>query len=259
MTSLRKLSQKSDSSMTARIATPVTSKALEDSLPPPVLANSNSISIRRKKKARVGGLAVHWARFKRRVGTGTAPSSSSLVGESTGESNNYLRREGPLQDDGGEVDEVVVDRIWSEDIKSSTTHSEHGASPEKSGGSHPMGQSASDRGSLAPEGFWSTFRPIVFLRWRLWPKFAKIFVTRFADEKSEAQYEQENWFMKKSPALWASLWLIVNWVLGCIFTKPLYQHFDRIFYFGALQAIGLFGLKMNRLPAAIGACTFFIT
>jgi len=86
---------------------------------------------------------------------------------------------------------VVVDRIWSEDIKSSITHSEHGASPEKSGGSHPAGgPSTSDHESLGPEGFWNTFSPIVLLRWRIWPAIVELFSSSFADEKSEVHYAQ---------------------------------------------------------------------
>lgn len=43
---------------------------------------------------------------------------------------------------------------------------------------------------------------------------------------------QENWFIKKSLALWASGWLILNWVLGCIFAQKIYQTFDIVFYYG---------------------------
>ncbi|KAF5373287.1 hypothetical protein D9615_007374 [Tricholomella constricta] len=328
MPSLKRLGEKTSGSSNAHMLSSATSAALDDNLPLPVLA-----SRRKRKSARVGGLAVHWAQFKRRVGTGTAPSSSSLVGDSAGESNNTRRMEGPIQSDDDEVNEVVVDRVWSEDIKSSITHSDHGGSPEKSGGSHPIGPSTSDHESLGPEGFWNTFSPIVFLRWRLCPAIAAIFSSTFADEKSEAHYAQENWFIKKSLALWASLWLILNWVLACIFARPLFQIFDKIFYYAiapafsipimyvyyscvthkailfsifhvrtflisfircpskynpsylcgyypnsphvhfecqgrdflatfyyttALQAIGLFGLKLNRLAAAIGAGTFFV-
>ncbi|KAF8075156.1 hypothetical protein FPV67DRAFT_1476207 [Lyophyllum atratum] len=325
MPSLRRTGEKSGPSH-AVIASPATFTALEDGLPLPVLHNtaSRSSSRRNRKSARVGGLAVHWARFKRRVGTGTAPSSSSLVGDSAAESSNTRPVEGPAQSDTDEVNEVVVDRIWSEDITSSITHSEHGGSPEKSGGSHPAaGPSTSDHESLGPEGFWSTLTPIVLLRWRIWPAIVELFSSRFADEKSEVHYAQENWFIKKSLALWSSLWLILNWVLGCIFARPLFQVFDKVFYYGvapafslpiifmvmydwprdrsniyqmfltisvwccylcpfysngphvhlscqgrdflgtfyyttALQAIALFGLKLNRLPAAIGAGTFFV-
>lgn len=334
MPSLRHVGKSNSSN--GRVFTPTTSTAVEDALPLPVLAHTKTrlfSNQRKKKTVRVGGFAVHWAKFKRRVGTGTAPSSSSLIGESTGGSTNNTRRtEVVLGDDDETVDEVVVDRMWSDDmdIKTSITHSEHGGSPEKSGGSHPVGPSTSEH-EILQEGFWNTFSPIVFIRWRLWPAISEIFNSNFADPKSEAHYAQENWFIKKSLALWASLWFILNWILGCIFAKPLFQMPDKIFYYGiapafsipiilmvmydwprdrsniyqtiltisiwcwpfysvffmyfcgyypksphvylscqgrdflatfyytsALQAIGLFGLKLNRLPAAIGASTFFI-
>lgn len=231
----------------------------------------------------------------------------------------------------GEVNEVVVDRVWSEEIKSSVSHSEQGATPEKSGSCHPIGPSASDHDSLHNEGFWYLSSHLVILRWRAWPVIVKFFSSSFADENFEQHYALENWFIKKSLAMWASLWLILNWVLGCIFAAPVNLAFDRVFYFGvalllslpifimvmydwprdrsniyqtiliisiwswpfysvlymylcgfypsvphvyldcqhrdflgtfyyatALQAIGLFGLKLNRLPAAIGASLFFI-
>lgn len=184
--------EKGGSSNTA-MPTPGTSSAIDASLPVPVLQNTGNYSVssrRKKKSARVGGLAVHWARFKRRVGTGTAPSSSSLIGESAAE-NSYTRRmEEAARSDNEEVNEVVVDRVWSEDIKSSITHSEHGASPEKSGGSHPIGPSTSDHESLVPEGFFSTWMPLVFLRWRLCPAIVEVFSSSFVDEKSENHYAQ---------------------------------------------------------------------
>ncbi|KAF8892172.1 hypothetical protein BD779DRAFT_1784373 [Infundibulicybe gibba] len=317
--------------------TPTTSTVVDAILPAPVLQSqaSQSISARRpkRKSARIG-LTVHWARFKKRIGTGTAPSSSSLVGDSAGDSAHapQLNGTGKRQDDDQDiVDEVVVDRMWSGEIKSSISHSDHGASPEKSGGSHQNAPGTSDHESLTPEGCWTIWAPLVILRWRIWPIILEIFSPRFLDEKSEQHYRQENWFLKKSLALWASLWLIANWVLGCSFV-PGFNLMDKIFYFGiapllslpvglmvmfdwprdrsiiyqcflilsiwcwpfyqvlymflcdyyknprrhpivecgsrdflatfyyttAMQTIALFGLKLERFPAAIGAMVFFI-
>lgn len=44
---------------------------------------------------------------------------------------------------------------------------------------------------------------------------------------------QEDWFLKKSLATWAAVWLIVNWVLGIAFIpkKPGIVLQDQIFYF----------------------------
>lgn len=185
-------------------ATPATSTAV-DSLPIPVLQNTGTHSVasrRKRKSARINGLSVHWAKFKRRVGTGTAPSSSSLIGGSAAESSytRRLERNAGLGDND-EVNEVVVDRIWSEEIKSSTTHSEHGGSPEKSGGSHPIQPSNSDHESLVQEGFWGLVTPLIYLRWRLWPAIVKIFIPRFVDKKDEQQYSQVRYKQITDPSL----------------------------------------------------------
>jgi osomolarity two-component system, sensor histidine kinase SLN1 len=189
MPTLRTLAEKGRNSSNAGMPTPATSTAVDDTLPVPVLARNPSFSIRRKRKsARFGGFAVYWAKLKRSVGTGTAPSSSSVVGDSAAESSYTRRME--AHSDGEEVNEVVVDRVWSEEIKSSVSQSEHGATPEKSGSSHPMGPSSSDHDSLYHEGFWNLSSHLVVLRWRAWPFIVKFFSSSFADEKSEQHYAQ---------------------------------------------------------------------
>ena len=55
------------------------------------------------------------------MGNGTSPSTSdSLLDESAGDSST-VRHPGltGTYEDGDEVDEVVVDRVWSEELKSS--------------------------------------------------------------------------------------------------------------------------------------------
>ena len=190
-------------------------------LPTPVQhdANSTGRRSRTKKNARVsGGLRVHWDRFVRKLGSGTAPSSSSAFDDSVGESSGYVRSRQGVQlyqeppDD--RVDEVVVDREWSDEIKSSSvTHSEHGGTPEKSASNH-LGGTNTDRDSFAvrPEGFWGLSQPLIFIRWRAWPAAYSFFCTRFMDEKSEMHYTKENWFLRKvstSPA-----WLALSRTLG---------------------------------------------
>lgn len=185
MPTLRTLAEKGRDSSNTCMPTPATSTAL-DTLPVPVLACTTSFSIRHKRKsARFGAFAVYWAKLKRRIGTGTAPSCSSVVGDSAAESC-YTRRMEAQSD--GEVNEVVVDRVWSEEIKSSVSHSEQGATPEKSGSCHPIGPSASDHDSLHNEGFWYLSSHLVILRWRAWPVIVKFFSSSFADENFEQHY-----------------------------------------------------------------------
>ena len=91
-------------------------------------------------------------------------------------------------EDDAEVDEVVVDREWGGDIRSSV-HSEHGGSPDKSRESNPgmgYGGTNTDRDSVAihADGFWGSWMPLVYLRYRLWPIVYAFFATHFMDEKS---------------------------------------------------------------------------
>lgn len=211
--------------------TPVNIVNLPDqSLPPPVLQDDHQSAGRRsrsKKNARIdGGLRVHWDRFVRKLGSGTAPSTSSNFEESVGESSGYPRsRLGhhtfsePQED---RVDEVVVDREWSDEIKSSSiTHSEHGGSPEKTGSNHHGGTNT-DRDSFAirPEGFWGLCRPLILLRWRLWPATYSFFCTHFMDEKSEMHYNKENWFLRKVRSSGPSRPLLASGRLFCWHLQP---------------------------------------
>lgn len=165
-------------------------------LPPPVLQSSPSDSRHRRsmKSARISKLAVYWHRFKRRIGTVTAPSTSSVVGESAGDSS-YARRNEEAAEDKDEVNKVVVDRVWSDDIKTSVSHSENGA--EKSGGSHQP--TSADHESFVGHagGVWTSNTLLLVLRWRLWPAVMEFFSSRFFDDKFEARYRQENWFLRK--------------------------------------------------------------
>ncbi|TFY68845.1 hypothetical protein EVJ58_g762 [Rhodofomes roseus] len=210
-------------------------------LKPKAITGSGSLTKRGKKKsARVDrGLRVHWAQFKRRMGTGTAPSTSSAIepDESGDSYSNGRARQAQLgdEDDDG-VDEVVVDREWSDEIKSSScTHSEHGGTPERT--SNPLGTNT-DMESLfvRPEGFWAMCGPLIFLRWRCWPVVHDFFVNHFMDEKSELHYSKENWFMKKNLALWSSAFLVVNWVLAMAFIQKPITIADEIYYYGIAPA-----------------------
>lgn len=165
------------------MATPTTTTATD--LPLPVISSSTNARAS-KKSARFDNLSVHWARFRKRMGAGTVLDNSSLLGESAAETNYIRRLENAETSDF--VDEVVVDRMWSEEIKSSVTHSDHGASPEKSGTSHPpeRGTGTSDHESVSEE----KFKALTMLRYRAVPLFMEIFSSRFLDDKAEQHYAQ---------------------------------------------------------------------
>ncbi|KAI0689456.1 hypothetical protein C8T65DRAFT_746171 [Cerioporus squamosus] len=200
--------------------TPVKGQLPDHRLPPPVLADASSGGrrSRTKKNARVGsgGLRVHWDRFVRKLGSGTAPSTSSAFDDSVGESSVE----------------------WSDEIKSSSiTHSEHGGTPEKTGSNH-LGGTNTDRDSFAirPEGFWGMCRPLIFIRWRMWPAAYSFFCTRFIDEKSEMHYNKENWFLRKNLAIWSSAFLVVNWAFGVGFVPRPLALADKIYFYGVALA-----------------------
>ena len=174
----------------------------ENLLPVPVQQGAGSESGKRKQKknARIGGgLRVYWASFRKRIGTGTAPSTTSMVGDGSATGSSHTRPTTTIYDEKEEVDEVVVDRTWSEEIKTSTAHSEAGvASPEKSNGHHQTAETSLDHESFQHyEGFWALSSALVFIRWRLWPMVNEFFSSRFFDQKSEEQYQKENWFLRK--------------------------------------------------------------
>ena len=168
-------------------------------LPPPVVATSTPYN-RPKKAIRIDGgrgLGVHWTRFRRRLGAGTSPSTSSLV-EDSAPSSSVDPKGGSQCDDYAEVDEVVVDRNWSDDIKSSVSLSEQDISLDRPGGHYPTAGPSTDRDSVALHtGFWGLCTPLVILRWRLFPAIVEFFSPKFLNEKSELHYVKENWFMHK--------------------------------------------------------------
>ena len=163
-----------DNSKLSNFSTPntVTTK-LDESLPLPVLqTNAGNNHTRRihRKTARFDGLVAQWAVFKRHIGTGTAPSSSSQIGESAVE-HTYTQKMETIQMDGS-IDEVVVDRVWGEELKSLESQSDHGASPEKSG-------TLIKAGVTLYEGFWGMSSFLAIIRWRTWPFIIEIFSSRF--------------------------------------------------------------------------------
>lgn len=173
-------------------------------LPPPAVAVSATYN-GQKKSIRIddgGGLRVHWARFRRHLGTGTSLSTSSLVEDSAPSSNAGLcgDSQGEHQcEDDAEVNEVVVDRNWSEESKSFVSLSEQNLSLDRPGGHHPIASPSTERESdaLHAGGFWGLCTPLIILRWRVFPAIVDFFSPKFLNQKSELHYVKENWFMRK--------------------------------------------------------------
>jgi len=202
-------------------------------LPPPVIAKQYGIEcqVRKQTKFSQSRLRVHWDNFTRRLGNGTAPSTSSVPDGSTVDGSHRMREPPPGQPDD-EVDEVVVDRAWFDEQNNPSTETESLAPIEKYGDG-PTGGTNTDRESLAVvEGFWAKSTLLIILRWRIWPALLGFFRLRFIDEKSEAHYSKESWFFRKTLALLCSLFFVGNWILGIAFLSQPASLPDKIFYYG---------------------------
>ncbi|EGN91820.1 Tco5, signal transduction HAMP domain histidine kinase [Serpula lacrymans var. lacrymans S7.3] len=218
----------------------------------PIPITQSAVAGRKKKRkiARIDGLKVHWARFKKRVGT-DSPSTSSLVLDSSLDSSQPRQRT-QGGDDSDELDEIVVDRDWSEDMKSSLDQSDE-PTPEKSGDSHiPVGTGTSigHESHSIPDDRRLFRRMLVFLRWFIWPAISKFFVVRFHDERTETRYRREHWFIRKSLGFWSSSYFIVNWILGAASIPTPLVLLDKIFFFGIapVLCLPLLPLVMFDIP-----------
>ncbi|KZT19596.1 hypothetical protein NEOLEDRAFT_1158991 [Neolentinus lepideus HHB14362 ss-1] len=197
-----------------------------------------STSRRRHKKARIeGGLRVHWERFRKRMGTGTAPSTSEQPDESTTVESGMRVGTSKFVHLGevDEVDEIVVDREWVGGP--SVTHSEGAeGTPEKSA-ALCQGTSTDVESVVVYTGFWVKYRALAFLRFELWRSIYNFFWISFEDARSEEHYWKELWFTRKSLALWSAVFFTATWVIGAAFIpKPLVLA-DKIFYFGVVPAL----------------------
>jgi hypothetical protein len=158
-------------------------------LPPPVTQSGIVTKIELCNRKKVGSLNYYWTRFKKRIGTGTEPSSSSFLGESAAE-RAYTRRAAEQyeeENNDGIVDEIVVDRTWTEEIQ--TASSECVPTLEKTPSQQHI-QSSVESASIVYEGFWSFWKPLAIIRWRTWPFLMEVFSSRFADDKTERHYAQ---------------------------------------------------------------------
>lgn len=176
---------------------------------------------------------AHWAAFKKKVASGTTPSTSSSPDDSTGTASYALKPREPApgeQDD--HVDVVVVDRVWGEDPgwsnkgDSNPPHEEVRAEDK-------LGTTNTDPASSeADTNFWTSSPVLSFFRWRIWPPILAFFRLRFVDQKFEGHYVKETWFLRKRLALFSAVFFVVNWLLPTILiTRPVTVA-DSIFYYG---------------------------
>lgn len=259
-----------------------------------------------------------------------SPSLSSALVDSIRDSGQVqLRTEAGTDVD--EVDEIVVDRNWTKDMKNLPDHSENVL--DNSGDSYMAhvgvgaDTSVGHESTAFPDDGSFFRRFLVLLRWEVWPAVHRFFHVRFNDEKTEERYQGERWCMRKVLAVWSAIFFIANWVIGAatiatpitildkswiwgfipahtipllflvVFDFPLdrptpyqlllmistwswclyeivtiyvcgYYSTDNtcgtkdflgtFYYTSALQTIALFGMRMDRVAAMVGALTFLI-
>lgn len=173
-------SQKSHSASSRHRSSTTTTAVDSEGLPVPATHGERySIASGRRKAsgARFSVIRLAWQHFKRHLGTGSAPSSSSVHDESAADSM-YLKKVENCDRDW--VDEVVVDRVWSEEFTSTVSQSEGKGSPAKSSSNQQV-SGASDYGSTTGT---------LLLQDRIWNLIMEIFSSRFEDEKRERHYQQ---------------------------------------------------------------------
>lgn len=162
---------------------------------PVVLAGPPGTSYRgNKKTARFAGLKLHWARFIKRIGADTPSDSSAIAGGSLGSS--HVRRQANTDVEGDEVDEIVIDRDWSEDL-SSLGPSEDSQSGSSDTGHVQVGSSLGRDTTPTPDDNHLLSSLLWSLRWEVWPAIYKFFFARFLDNRTEARFQKEHWFTRK--------------------------------------------------------------
>jgi hypothetical protein len=101
-----------------------------------------------------------------------------------------LPRRGSVYDDDT-VDEVVVDRVWTEEFHSTPSHSDPEDVIKSKSGSNQHPAVLSDSAStIGDHPLWDRNAVLIFLRYRVWRLLMEIFASRFEDEKKEQHYRQ---------------------------------------------------------------------
>src|ERR1700722_3957930 len=180
-------------------------------LPAPIVQNRTPAA--RRYNGIKSALTVRWAHIKSRLCTVDSPFSTSIPSAASvddKDDDNSIPSFPPHPQGTDEepketkVDEVVVDRVWSDDPKSSVTqyHSDHSEKSE-TGSTCGSVQLNLDQFRLPGlqmhserlNGFWS---PLLTVPCRAWPSVRKFFSLRFHDERAEANYRDENWLLNKA-------------------------------------------------------------
>lgn len=167
-------------------------------------------------------LRVHWARFKKRIGTGSNLSDSIMdgmdstsAGDMSFRNGNSTERAGRT-DGGGErpegeskpagarvrvneepVDEIVVDNVFLDGGGSATHTGSHAPSEQPHQTSGTTGTHGTGTESVSTFSRWDRWPVLRTLRWHLYPAVVAFFHLEFYDEECERSYRKEVWYSGK--------------------------------------------------------------
>ncbi|KAK7056448.1 hypothetical protein VNI00_003003 [Paramarasmius palmivorus] len=139
-----------------------------------------------------------------------------------------------------EIDEIVVDRLWSQ--PTSRQSSENGDVDDDDSSTCSSIHTTNDGSSFNSQGariLESPYNPYNFVRWTFWPKLYHFFSPRFEDRDMEADYRREDWQQSKRLALVASVFFLVNWILGMSTIATPVVLADQIYYYGIAPVLSL--------------------
>jgi osomolarity two-component system, sensor histidine kinase SLN1 len=222
-------------------------------LPLPVVQNSERPTNRGCCRRTALAASGHWAYLKRRLGTVTAQSATSIArpASNVDRSDSYsTRRQGGRSSQENDeknqvVDQVVVDRVWPDDPRIPLVR-DHSACAETSAASCEPSRSleqssvVNDQSNVAPAHPANAL--FYVLRWRTWPVIMNFFSPRFPDEKDEAHYQQENWCLRKVCSGTSTFLVYVVW-LTITTTSP-----SRYAPLCSYSPTGCLDVHLSRIP-----------
>ncbi|KDQ57180.1 hypothetical protein JAAARDRAFT_207498 [Jaapia argillacea MUCL 33604] len=73
-----------------------------------------------------------------------------------------------------------------------------------------------------------------WLKWRLWPMILTFFNPCFEDPAQERDFQKQSWHSTKALSFYASLFLVLNWVLYLIWNHSV-TRYEQVAYYGGLS------------------------
>ncbi|GAA5904332.1 uncharacterized protein JCM6883_006452 [Sporobolomyces salmoneus] len=203
-------------------------------------------------------LKVRWAKLKRRIGNGSAPSESlgdptNTTGSDSGSSFGRNRpasqrwKEGEEKhEEADEIDEVVVEQSEEYDCWKKVTIASNSASHRAGGGTGTspgtglVGTMASDDDSLRQTTYEAN-GPLQavygFARYRIYPQVSRFFNPSYHDKTIEEAYQKESWYTSKSRHLFGSLYLVLNWVLTLALLPRPFNHWNEAHLYAVMPVL----------------------